>query len=212
MNVLTDLAKRLVTYGMVLFSPGVGATIITVEPDDFLAGTEINSVTPGITISVNGYPHAPILVGPGDSMGGCGGHCASTGIQVFTTNIPSFSLHKWQFDLAEFRVDFSTPTDFASIDFVGLDDGDVQLVAFDSASLQLDIFRIYLAAAGHNETGSISRASADISYILAGGVPGEGALLDNLQFNFIAAVPEPTSLALMALGLAGIRYTRGKRW
>ena len=37
----------------------------------------------------------------------------------------------WQFALAEFRADFASPTDFVSIDFVGVDNGDVKAEIYD---------------------------------------------------------------------------------
>ena len=105
--------------GHCLLSGSCLAALINVEPDLFPVGTDIRNSYPGVTLSVNGQPSFPVLSGV---ESGCGGFCASTDTQVFAQDTYSH----WQFALAEFRADFATPTDFVSIDFVGVDDGDVK--------------------------------------------------------------------------------------
>jgi len=165
------------------------AATVNVEPDLFPAGTDIRNKFEGVTLSVNGQPSVPVLALVGDLRGGCGGTpapsiCSSTGTQVF--NRPNASPDRWQFALAEFRADFSSPTRFVSIDFVGVDDGDVKAEIYDSNGTLLDSFTTHLGAAGDNATAVFTRPTADIVYILAGGVPGEAVLLDNLKFDRVS--------------------------
>jgi len=59
-------------------------------------------------------------------------------------------------------------------------------------------------------TASITRPGFDIAYILAGGNVAEAVSLDNLQVR-VSDVPEPATLALLGLGLAGIAASRRRR-
>ena len=59
-------------------------------------------------------------------------------------------------------------------------------------------------------TESIARPGFDIAYILAGGNVAEAVSLDNLQVR-VSDVPEPATLALLGLGLAGIAASRRRR-
>jgi hypothetical protein len=142
--------------------------------------------------------------------GGCGGICSSTGTQVFG---PVANSH-WQFALAEFRADFASPTEFVSIDFVGVDDGDVKAEIYDLNGVLLDSFIASLGGEGENAIATFTRSTADIAYILAGGVPGEGVSLDNLVVSVPdTAVPTPATLPLFAtgLGLMALLAWRRKR-
>ena len=178
-----------------LYSSACLAALINVEPDLFPVGTDIRNKFEGVTLSVNGQPGAPVLSLVGD--GGCGGICSSTGTQVFSggPNNPH-----WQFALAEFRADFATATGFVSIDFVGVDDGDVKAEIYDLDGILLASFLTHLGAEGDNATATFNRSTADIAYILAGGVPGEGVSLDNLTVS-VSEVPAPAALPLFVTGL-----------
>ena len=118
----------------------------------------------------------------------------------------------WQFALAEFRADFASPTDFVSIDFVGVDDGNVKAEIYDLDGILLASFLTHLGAEGDNATARFNRSIADIAYILAGGVPGEGVSLDNLTVS-VSEVPAPAALPLFAtgLGLMALFARRKKR-
>src|SRR5262245_21260074 len=121
-----------------LYSSACLAALINVEPDLFPSGTDIRNTFAGVTLSVNGQPLAPVFSGV---EGGCGGVCASTGTQVFGPGTGH-----WQFALAEFRADFASPTDFVSIDFVGVDNGSVKAEIYDLNGVLLDSFITFLAA------------------------------------------------------------------
>jgi hypothetical protein len=43
------------------------------------------------------------------------------------------------------------------------------------------------------KTFSITRSSADIAYVLAAGIPGEGGMMDNLRYNYL---PVPQSVTI----------------
>ena len=170
---------------------------ISVEPDDYEIGTDLSTIVPGVTLSVKAQPDAMVVSDVGSS-GACGPGpgpvpCASTGTQVFSwVNVIG---DPWQQNSGEFRADFDQPTDFVSIDLVGIDDGAAELRAFAADGTLLQTFHAFLTGPGHNVTASISRASPNIAYILAGGVIGERNNLDNFRFNRIAP-PFPTAILL----------------
>lgn len=92
-------------------------------------------------------------------------------------------------------------------------DGSVSLSAYTSGATLLEKFIINPTGAGISTSGSnngafrgIQRDTADISYIQ---LTGFNAVFDDFQFT--RAVPEPASIALLLVGLAGIGYTQKKR-
>jgi hypothetical protein len=95
------------------------------------------------------------------------------------------------------RVDFDVPTDFVQIDLIHGDDGISVLRAYDAADNLLQEIREKGNGVGSQGddcprgycepviTASITRASPDIAYVVAGGEGFEPCLLDNLQYNLI---------------------------
>lgn len=180
-----------------------GATV-PIEPDSFAAGTDLRGAFPGVTLSVEGKVGVEVRAVNGFSPFN-GRNLATTGSLVFgqfpfaSTEVPQ----GWDEGLGLLRVDFSRPVDFVKIDLI-YDDNDVAaLKAFDRYGNFLASF--VASGDGRGPTlysvASITRPTADIAYVLAGGIGGEAIFLDNLQVN-AAPIPEPPMIALYGIGLA----------
>jgi len=200
-------------------SANVSAAIVNIEPDGFAAGTNIETVFSGVTLSVEGRPDAEVLAVDSYYVFNPGAiyerHMATTGTLVFgytPVGSPISSGQVWDEDTyGMLRADFDVATDFVSIDLIFDDDDTGVLYAFDSVGNLLDTFMASGDGRGVTPfvTASISRSSADISYILAGGLNAEALFLDNLQVN---AVPVPGAVWLFGSGLIGlIGVARRKR-
>ena len=143
-----------------------------IEPDDFPAGTTLNTVKPGVTLSIPGIVGTNI---------GAYSSISSTGSLVFST---SGSSGEW-YTSRRLRVDFASPTDFVSIDAVSDDSYDLgTLEAYDaSGNLVATYITSPLTYYGQYETMTVSRPQHDIAYVLASGYGGEAINLDNLNFG-----------------------------
>ena len=140
-----DTAEKL--YAWPVHSGDVGAVLIpadasNVEPDDFAAGTNIQNVWSGVTLSVEGRADAEVFSIDSYDVN-LGRYMATTGTLVFgNTPVLSSALPTGQiWDEATYgllRVDFDVKTDFVSIDLIYGDDGTGRLSAYDSDGNLLD--------------------------------------------------------------------------
>jgi hypothetical protein len=159
-----------------------------VEPDQFVHGTSLGAVQPGVTLSVLDNTNAPLpfpVTATFDSF-----NFAPTGRMVFGhANVQFFG------DTRRLKTAFAQPVDRLSLDFAG---GNTvltefgRLEAYDSAGNLLATYVTQPRAGGVEETMTIVRPAADIAYAiaytpLAGGSFGR---LDNLKFG---NTPEPTT-------------------
>lgn len=104
------------------------------------------------------------------------------------------------------------------VDTLNYDFGDEQAELFiNGASIGLTPFKTCGLAC--NETGFVGviaspdMAFSNIEIRIAAGTGAVGAGFDNISYNAagpVAAVPEPTTLALIGLGLAGLGYRKRK--
>lgn len=192
-------------FAAVAIPAHVGATLITVEPDDFPDGTQINTAVAGVTLSASGG-----TVGTAIFARTFGGPCcpyavqASTGIRGFghagTNNIVWKASHPR--DPSGFRADFDVSTDFVAIDVIQPSTSGViaTVTAFDIFGLELDSFVAIGTGMSSVAVASFSRIAPDIAYILISTNASDFSL-DNLRFN--AAVPEPSALPGLSVLLLG---------
>jgi hypothetical protein len=178
--------KLVACVGVVLWLQGHGEAriLVFVEPDDFTLGTALGTAFPGVTLSVAEFPDIPVTAGSG--LDGTF-QLASTGTQVFARQQVQDNGDYWQRldtpGLGSLRMDFFEPTDFVAIDMIGPDDSVGELQVFDTNGTLLETFTTERFPQFAIVTVSISRPTADIAYAIAGGIPGESLILDNLSFN-----------------------------
>ena len=198
--------------GTLEFSQAQAATIM-VEPDNFAVGVDIRSAFPGVTLSVQGEPSTQVIVVDGYSTF-VGKNVATTGTKMFGQSpatesaIPDAEKNWDESTFGLLRADFASPVDYVQIDLIFDDDDTGFLKAFDAGGNLLATFTGQGDGRGTSSpycppfcspsvTASITRPTADIAYILAGGTGAEGHYLDNLQVH---AVPLPSALVLFASG------------
>ncbi len=186
------------------------ATIVIIEPDNYLPGQALTNVISGVTLSVANGSGVPQL---NDQVEAFQGNFSSTGSLVFGRQVvPFIPDDNWFltdiFVHSILRADFNVPVDAVSIDVISDTTGDEgALLAYDASGTLLDTAVVSLGNPGTFATATISRPTADIAYILAGGYPVVSSppfnvvALDNLQFNVI---PIPPALYLFGSGLLGL--------
>jgi hypothetical protein len=159
------------------------AARIAIDPDQFPVGTDISFAFPGVALST----HVTDLGGGGATaqvFSRQSAH-ASTGTRVFGNSAYS---ELWFADNAEFRAEFIRPTNFVSLDLIADDDFDPAVLrAYGTAgNLLAEAFASGSAGTGVAETARVSRASADIAYIVATnptGIQGQQFLIDRLVYE-----------------------------
>lgn len=191
----------LISIGFMALSVSLSAVLVTVNPDDFAAGTDISHAWSGVTLSSGGgasgldgkvYTAASLYVPPGNL--------------VFAHNsIPSSGSNNlwrnYERNSYYLRVDFATPTNRVLIDFISDSGTDYHSLWYYTTAGVLERSQGFVSLiAGERRTIEISRPTADISYIRVGGYGSTdqfAVLLDNLRFE----IPEPATFLILLPGL-----------
>jgi len=200
--------KKVVCLFICLFAGSVNATIIDFEGVLASGQARIGSnvapyVEDGFTLTSSGDSsvfHADIFgsgsftnLNGSDIFGWCGRACPGAPYTLSITNGGAFDLTSIDFSNLEFG------DDVGAIDITGFFSGGGSVST--SFGLVVDIWST-VAFAGFSNLSSFSISAAGIGNSLA---------LDNIVLNTSSAVPEPTSLVLLGLGLAGMGFSRKKR-
>jgi len=221
-SIRTWLAVGVATLACTGFTGQAGAVLQSIEPDDFANGTIISNAYPGATLSefdiFGGGVIGDVYSTTDDLVATRLGVPlqASTGDRVFGIRpILQFPNEAGDGDL---RIDFDTPTNFVSVDFIGSNTGTApneigigRMLVYDASDTEIANL---LAGPGDGllfnevETLTISRTTPDIAYIQLRRAGDNFVAVDNIQFNAVeTVVPEPASLSMLALaaGLLGLR-------
>jgi hypothetical protein len=188
-------------------SCGASAALITVDPDSFPAGTILNNAFSGVTLTAldGGNLESPNVLSAPSPF-------ASTGTRVFADTDGASPTSWGDGSFSYLRADFAGGTTTVLLDFVADDLYECYpfLRAFDSSNNLLANASAGCFSFGESVTLSVS--ASNIAYITASWDDANrvyNGTLDNLRFEVAgAAIPEPGTLALLGLGLAGLAASR----
>lgn len=187
------LLVGLITTAITLHAP---AQLLTIEPDDYAAGTTLDHLFPQLTLGTADAANQPMPFFPVTALTENFTGYAPTGTKVFGNAGINFWNNNWRL-----RMDFSQPADFISLAFGGgnyFQGETARLDAFDSTGSLLASYTSSPRLSGSFETLFISRAGGDIAWAVAYLPPDGGSFgrFDRLQFS---VVPEPSLFAFLAL-------------
>ncbi len=187
------MVHRALLCGVVLWMGGVCGAGVTVEPDDFPDRTVLNTLIPGLRLSVLDGANQPLAFNVTATVDGL--NYAPTGQMVFAQSNVYFWSHT-----RRMRMDFATPVRRVSLDFAGGRFGSEDtgtLEAYNAAGERLGSYVTAPRGPGAAETMTVSVPDDQIAYAIAYMPVSDGTFgrLDNLTY-----VPEPASLALLLSG------------
>jgi hypothetical protein len=218
-----------------LVATAAHAEIITIDPDNYAAGTNLSSSIAGVGLSGYSKDFSGGAVAHDAVYAASDPHCATnpseckavTGAHVFSKEsdgVEDFlggvwfeanaARHCFEASLCSggfsaLLIDFATPTDFVEISGKFRSDSPL-LYAFDASRNFLGGGCCTTPGQWNSFTTGTSlfqSATANISYVIAAGWSASSSL-DVLRYNDVSSVPAPGTALLFAAGLAGAWLAR----
>jgi hypothetical protein len=156
------------------------------EPDNYVDGTVLNTVHPGITLSrvdANNNPAAFNVVAKTDTWG-----YTSTGVKSFAYGAGV----DWWNNASRLKMAFKVPVSRVTIDFTGGSASGTEIGRLNAYNAAGELIGSYLTSSlegGEDETMSVVRSLPDIAYAVAYTETGTFGMLDNLTYGIL----EPTA-------------------
>lgn len=209
------LATLVIGLLMLEIAGVASAALITVDPNNFSPGTDISNSTEGITLSAFSTETIP---NPYFKLADSKMIVRSIGNENVFGNTGKNDNDMWYNAGHQFRVDFTSPTSFASIMVKRHDESDKAIATFyDDKSTVLHSTHM-----DWNEWYSLLYKSSnfDISYMIVTSVrPTDSFYIGKLTFETppppppnqpLPSVPVPTAILLLGSGLIGLTGARRK--
>jgi hypothetical protein len=198
----------IVLIGLVVLSVPLSASLVTVDPDGFTAGTDISNAWAGVTLSSGGgasgldgkvYAATSSNVAAGNLVFAHNSISSSTSSRLWlNTDTSGYYL----------RADFAIPTNHVMIDVIrdtGTDCPYLWIYTIGGALEKKNI--INLPSTTQVYTFDIPHDTADIASIRVGGYGSTSSyavLLDNLRFD----IPEPATCLILLSGALFLKRRR----